>query len=158
VCCGGISTLADDLESLIVEPVLYRLATPTLANRLAKRATEATEASAIAEALAADHARLDELAELFADGEIRKAEWLKARRRIDERITANKKTLSRMTYTSALDGFVGNSEALRKMWTDLPLARQQAIVAAVLDHVVASPALKGRNRFEPKRFMPVWRR
>ncbi len=156
--CGGISTLADDLESLIVEAVLYRLDTPALANRLTKRAKQTNEASATADSLAADQARLDELAELFADGEIRKAEWLKARRRIDERVTANKKKLSRMTYTSALDGFVGNSEALRKMWSHLALARQQAVVAAVIDHVVASPALKGRNRFDPKRFTPVWRR
>ena len=155
---GGISMLADDLESLIVEAVLYRLDTPALAHRLAKRATETTDASAIADALAADQARLDELAVLFADGEIRKAEWLKARRRIDERVTANKKKLSRMTYTSALDGFVGNSEGLRKMWSHLPLARQQAVVAAVIDHVVASPALKGSNRFDPNRFTPVWRR
>jgi len=156
--CGGISTLAEDLESLIVEAVLFRLDTPTLANRLTRRTKETTDASATADALAADQARLDELAELFADGEIRKAEWLKARRRIDERVTANKKKLSRMTYTSALDGFVGNSEGLRKMWSDLPLARQQAVVAAVIDHVVASPALKGRNRFDPHRFTPVWRR
>ena len=156
--CGGISTLADDLESLIVEGVLFRLNTPALANRLAKRAKQTTDASATADALVADQARLDELAELFADGEIRKAEWLKARRRIDERVTANKKKLSRMTYTSALDGFVGNGEGLRKMWSDLPLARQQAVVAALIDHVIASPALKGRNRFDPTRFTPVWRR
>ena len=125
---------------------------------MSRRATETTEASAIADALAADQARLDELAELFADGEIRKPEWLKARRRIDERVTTNKKKLSRMTFTSALDGFVGNSEQLRTKWSDLPLARQQAVVAAVIDHVVASPALKGRNRFDPNRFTPVWRR
>jgi len=156
--CGGISTLAEDLESLIIEAVLFRLDTPTLASRLTRRTKETTDASATAAALAADQTRLDELAVLFADGEIRKAEWLKARSRIDERITANKKKLSRMTYTSALDGFVGNSEGLRKMWSDLPLARQQAVVAAVIDHVVAGPALKGRNRFDPKRFTPVWRR
>jgi len=156
--CNKISTLAEDMESLIVEAVLYRLDTPALANRLAKRANGTTEASAIADALAADQAQLDELTELYADRAIRKGEWLKARRRIDERITANRKKLSRMTHTNALDGFVGNSAELRRRWADLPLSRQQAVVAAMLDHVVVGPALKGRNHFDPKRYTPVWQR
>ncbi len=158
VGCGKISCLADDLEALIVEAVLFRLDTPALANRLAKRATKTTEASAVAGTLAQDQRRLDELAELFADRAIGKSEWLTARRRIEARMTTNKKKLARMTQTTALDGYLGNASALREHWADLPLTRQQAIVAAVLDHVAVLPAVRGRNRFDPQRFKPVWRR
>jgi hypothetical protein len=143
---------------LIVEAVLFRLDTPALANRLAKRATKTTEASAVAGTLAQDQRRLDELAELFADRAIGKSEWLTTRRRIEARMTTNKKKLARMTQTTALDGYLGNASALREHWADLPLTRQQAIVAAVLDHVAVLPAVRGRNRFDPQRFKPVWRR
>jgi site-specific DNA recombinase len=156
--CGKTSTLAADLEVLIVEAVLYRLDTPALANRLARQKTQTTLESAVSEGLALDQARLEELAELYADRTISKSEWLTARRRIEDRITGSKRKLSRMTQSNALDGFIGNSAELRRRWSDLTLSRQKAIVDAVLDHVVVGPALKGRNQFDPNRFKPTWRR
>ena len=54
-------------------------------------------------------------------------------------------------------GQIGNSTELRERWSTLPLTRQHAIVAAVLDHIVVAPARRGYNRFDPSRFTPVWR-
>jgi hypothetical protein len=42
-------------------------------------------------------------------------------------------------------------------WQGLPLHRQHAIVAAVLDHFVVGAGRRGFNGFDPDRFTPVWR-
>jgi hypothetical protein len=39
----------------------------------------------------------------------------------------------------------------------MTLTRQQQIVAALLDHVVVGPAVRGRNRFDHSRLAAVWR-
>jgi site-specific DNA recombinase len=156
--CGGIAILAEPVEHLIAEAVLYRLDTPELAAALAgKAATDHESAVSLAE-LQADEAQRDELARTYGARAISLAEWLAARKPIEQRIEANRRRLARATRTSALDGLVGQADALRLRWTDLPLARQRAIVAALLDRATVGPAVRGRATFDPSRITPLWRR
>ena len=101
--------------------------------------------------------RRRELAQDWADRVITRPEWLTARKRIEDRLTLARRQLAALSKTSALADYVGNSSELRARWADLPLSRQHAIVAAVLDHVVVNPGRRGFNRFDPSRFDPVWR-
>lgn len=80
-----------------------------------------------------------------------------ARKLIEERRDAARRQLAKATRVTVLDGYVGNSEALRRDWASLDLNRQHAIVSAVLDHVEVSPARQGYNRFDESRLRPVWR-
>jgi hypothetical protein len=101
--------------------------------------------------------QLDELAKIYGERAISLSEWLSARKPIERRLAAAKKLLAERTHASVLSDHVGNALALRDLWSDLPLTRQRAIVAAVLDHVIVGPARRGYNRFDPDRFQPVWR-
>ena len=85
-------------------------------------------------------------------------DWLTAKAPIERRVAAARKRLARVQRSTVLESFVGNGDALRAQWGALNLDRQRAIVAAVLDHVVVNRALRGRNRFDPDRLKPVWRR
>ena len=155
--CGRMAVIADPLETLIVEAVLYRLDTPELAAALAGAASEDAEAAAAQDGLAADLEQLTELARAYGERQITFAEYLVARAPIEARIDAAKRRLSRLTRTTAIDAYVGDSESLRAAWRDLPLTRQRAIVAAVLDRAIVHPAVRGRTRFDPDRIEPVWR-
>ena len=155
--CGKIGVMADPLEALVAEAVLYRLDTPELAAALAGAAAEDAEASATADGLATDQDQLAELARAYGERLITLAEFLAARKPIEARIDAAKRRLSRLTRTTAIDGYVGASASLRAAWADLPLTRQRAIVAAVLDRAVVRSAVRGRTRFDPDRVEPVWR-
>jgi site-specific DNA recombinase len=155
--CGRIGVLADPLESLIVEAVLYRLDTPELAAALAGVASTNADAAAAGDALALDQAQLDELARAHGERLITLREWLAARAPIEARIDAAKRRLSRLTHTSAIEPYVGASSALRAVWADLPLNSQRSIVAAILDRAIVRPAVPGRTRFDPARVEPVWR-
>ena len=156
--CGGIAVLAEPTEHLIAEAVLYRLDTPELADALTGKAVADAENAASLGELAAHEAQRDELARAYGERAISLAEWLAARKPIEQRIAGHRRRLAQSTRTTALDGFVGHADALRGRWTDLPLSRQRAIVAALLDRTTVGPAVRGRASFDPSRIVPVWRR
>lgn len=155
--CGRIAVLADPVEELIAEAVVYRLDTPELAAALDGIAAQDAEAAAQQHSLAADQAQLEELARAYGERLVTFPEYLAARKPIETRIETAKKRISRLTQTTALDGYLGNSAALRATWATLPLSRQRAIVAAVLDRAIVRPAVRGRTRFDPDRIEPLWR-
>jgi site-specific DNA recombinase len=155
--CGAIAIVADPLEALITEAVLYRLDTPELAAALAGAATDNSTAAAIHADLVKDQEQLEQVARAHGERQITFAELLAARNPIEARIEASRRKLSRLTRSTALDRYVGDSSSLRASWADLPLPRQRAVVAAVLDRAVIRPAVRGRNSFDPARVEPTWR-
>jgi len=80
-----------------------------------------------------------------------------ARRPIEDRRAAASRQLGNLSGAAALDGFVGDTGALRAQWSDLDPARQRAIISAVLPRIIVNPAVRGRNRFDPDRIQPIWR-
>jgi site-specific DNA recombinase len=155
--CGGIAVLAEPLEELITEAVLYRLDTPELAAALIGVAAADADADAAQASVVADRAQLEELARAYGERQITFPEYLAARKPIEARIEAGQRKVSRLTQTTAIEGHVGDSATLRSTWADVPLTRQRAIVAAVLDRAIVRPAVRGRTRFDPDRIEPVWR-
>ncbi len=154
--CGRLSVMAEPLEQFVVEAVLYRLDTPELAAALAGDPGDPDAERWQAE-IDHSHAEREDLAAMYGRREISLSEWHAARTPIEQRITEAKKELGRLNRTSALAGHVGNAGQLRSLWETLPLTRQHAIVAAVLDHVVVGPGRRGYNRFDESRLAPVWR-
>ncbi len=154
--CGGTYINADPVEAFVVEAVLYRLDSPELSEAASGRHAEPDAERWQAEA---DSAReqLAELAEAYGQRQITMGELLAARKPIEARLTAARKQLGKLTQTAALDGYLGNADALREAWESLDLSRQRAIVAAVLDHVAVGPGRRGYNRFDESRLRPVWR-
>jgi hypothetical protein len=148
--------VADEVEVWITEAVLYRLDTPGLAQALDWQ-DKGDEAGELASSLDEDSAQLEELAEAYGAKQVTLSEWLAARRPIEQRIEQTRRRLSRLSQFSALDGFVGHAGRLRELWEEMPLTRRRAVVAAVLDHAVIGPGVRGRNRFDPDRIEPVWR-
>lgn len=155
--CGRLTVVADPLERLVADLVLYRLDTAELAAALSGRVAADEQAAALSEQLSNDQNQLDELAGLYATRSITSREWLAARRPIDERIEDVKRRLSRLTATDALAGWTGNGDQLREQWSSLNLTRQSAIIRAVVDRVVIAPGQLGARTLDPARVRPVWR-
>jgi hypothetical protein len=155
--CGRLTVVADPLERQIADGVIYRLDTPELADALAGRAARDAQTAAVADRLAQDRAQLDELAAVYAAREITVREWMSARQPIEARISDAERRLARASHADALQGLVGNGDALRAQWAGLNLARQHAIVSAILDHAVIGPGVLGARTLDPDRVQPVWR-
>ena len=108
-------------------------------------------------ALEADQTQLEELAAAYGEGKFSLAEWLAARTPIETRITTARKRLSRLTNTTVLDGYIGDSTHLRTLWDDLTISRQQAIIKSLLDHLTIAPSPPGHRRFNTNRITPTWK-
>ena len=154
--CGHIYVRADPLEQFVVEAVLMRLDSPALAAALQADRADPDGEAMNAEVDQSQH-QLNELAGMYGRREIGLQEWKTAREPIEQRLTDARRRLSRLTGTSALDGFVGSAGILRERWASLNLSRQQTIIRAVVDHVTVSRGRRGYNRFDPARFGVVWR-
>ena len=153
--CGKSYVLAEPLEGLVSEAVLWAVDTPELAVALREENGDtAPEAQN-----RVDHitARLDELAAAYASGDITMREWLTAREPLQQQLDAAKRDVARDSRAGVLNGYVGHGGALRKAWPDLTLDRKRAIIGAVLQQVVVNPGRRGYNRFDPNRFDLVWR-
>lgn len=155
--CGKIAILAEPLERLVQEAILYRLDTPELADALSGRSSEGKEAARASAELEADQRQLEELATAYGNRLITFREYLAARKPIETRIDAARRALARDSKLTAVADYVGDGAALRARWDDLPFSRQRAILAALLDRAVVGAAVRGRTAFDPSRITPVWR-
>lgn len=152
--CGKMAVVADELEDLIVETVLYRLEGPDLVRALASQGVDGEDVHQQEVDEAAE--QLDELATAYGERRITVSEWMAARAPIEGRLAGAKSALARSSGAGAVVEFIGNTSALRDSWGDLPLARRRAILSTVLDHVTIQPGRRGFNRFDPERVAPVW--
>ncbi len=155
--CGKLTVVAEPVEEWITEAVLMRLDSPAMGDVLAGRAAADDRHSALLADLQADQAQMEELANEYGTRQITLAIWKAAREPIEERLWKTQRQLSQLTGTSALDGVIGNSTALRDSWRGLNLTRQAAIVAAVLDFATLAPGVPGARELDPSRIIPTWR-
>jgi hypothetical protein len=154
--CGKTTVVADPVEQFITQAVLHRLETPRLPEARRRKPDDAKGAEWQAE-VERRQTQLDELAELWANGEITRGEWLKARTPLEKRLTVAKKKLAALNRTTVLLPFIDDARLLREQWQTMTLSRQHQIVAATLQHIEVRPAVRGRNRFDESRLHPVWR-
>lgn len=145
--CGRIFGVAEPIEEFVVEAVLTALDGPALRARKTEDPGEQ-----VADQIAADEAKLAELADLWADGTITRAEWLRSRQRIEARLADTRRRVQRRP-ANVFSGI----DDLRATWEDLSLARRRGIISAVLDRVTVGPVVSRGNRFNSDRLGLVWR-
>jgi site-specific DNA recombinase len=155
--CGKTYINAEDVERFVTEAVLHRLDSAELQRAVERKQRAAPDAQRWWQEAEAAQAQLDELAQAYGQRQFSMQEWMAARKPIEQRLTAARKQLAKVSRSNVLDGYIGNGEGLRKEWDSLDLSQQHAIVAAVVDSVVVGPARRGYNRFDESRLTPVWR-
>jgi DNA invertase Pin-like site-specific DNA recombinase len=155
--CGSTFIVADEVDTFIADAVVHRLDTPRLAASMRRRAADDPVVASVIHELERDQAQLDELAASYGEKEISHREWLAARAPIQARIKTANATLNRGQRTTALAGILDHPDGVTATYEALPLARQQAVIKAVLNYAQIGPAVRGRNRFDPGRIRPAWR-
>ncbi|WP_270886530.1 recombinase family protein [Pedococcus sp. 5OH_020] len=156
--CGG-TMISATVEELVVDAILYRLDTPELAAAIDGRHRADESSAALSESIAADAAKLEELAEMWAAGELTRPEWRAARQTLDARLIANRRRQVQQAGSTVIAGHMGNASALRAAWGsgDMPLGQQAAIVRALVDHVIIRPGTMGARSIDPSRVEIHWR-
>lgn len=154
--CGGIRIMAEPVEELVSFALFERLDGPGLAEALSKSSDDDAGAE-LATEIEELSRRLEELAEMWAGGEISRAEWMAARKPLEASLEASRRRSARSARRSALGAFLGAPGALEKGWPELTLDRRRAIVSEVVEAVTIAPAMRGRNTFDPGRVALTWR-
>jgi site-specific DNA recombinase len=155
--CGKTFINAEPLEQFVTFACLARLNSRELAEA-ARAQADQPEAERWQHEADTAQAKLDELALAWSADEITRDEWRIARTALDQRLTAARRQLSKITHTTVLDGLIGNADLVRTSWDSLDLTRQHAILQAILDHVEVGPARRGYNApLDESRLRPVFR-
>jgi site-specific DNA recombinase len=154
--CGALACVAEPLEALITEAVMIRLDTPALARAMATDPNAADGDSGLAENLATAEAKLAELADMWANDEITRAEWARARRPVQAARDAAERRLAAAVRHRASTPWQGKSGALRRAWPQMNLDQRRAVVSAIVESVTINPT-KIRGRFDPERVDVIWR-
>jgi site-specific DNA recombinase len=162
--CGRTFVRADDAEAELRDQVRAAVG-DGLIERLARAAQESEDDQQLAADIADDEAALAQLGRDLDDKLISRAEWLERRQRLQDRIDDARARLAAVEApTDDLGRFTGGSEAFDRAWNDDSLTdsalfeRRRGLFRAVFHRVLVKPAvIRGRNRFDPDRLVPVWR-
>jgi DNA invertase Pin-like site-specific DNA recombinase len=155
--CGKTTIMAETLEQYVVEAVLHRLDSPELPRALNGSASADPAGEEWQAEVERAQAQLDELAQMWAEREITRGEWVTARAPIEKRLDTAKRRLAAINRTTELTPHLGNAQELREQWQTMTLTRQKQIVGALLQHVVVGAGRRGYNRFDTARLTAVWR-
>lgn len=107
--------------------------------------------------LAALDARLSDLGEMFAAGEIDRAGFVQAREAIERRIADAQQAVAADARTSAVSKLASRPGGIREAWPDLSLDVRRSVVAEVIDRIVIASTTKANNRFDPGRIAVDWK-
>ena len=154
--CGRCGIGAQPLEDLITEAMFAALDTPKLAKAAATR-RKASRAVDPTEDIAALEARLDELAEMFAAGEVTRSEWSTARASIERRLSEARSAVATVVADDIGDEYVGRGDVLRDAWQDMSLDRRRAVIGAVVETISIAPTTRANNKFDAGRVEVRWR-
>ncbi len=155
-CSGGgcVIRKREDLDALVTELVVARLSAPDAAEVLTTGTDNPERAAAVAEADQL-RARLDEVADQYADGLIdgRMLERITARLRPQ---LAEAEARSRVVdSTPLLDGLVGMPD-VRAVWEGLSLSRRRAVVDTLMT-ITLNRTRQGARTFDPEAVRIDWK-
>ena len=108
-------------------------------------------------ALQVDQDRLDELVDAFADGTLSRADFARARARVEARMDTTRRRLAGQAAISDAGDSAGGGAGAARGLGEPGLSWRRAVLAAVVERVVLHPRLPGRNLFDPSRIEVIWR-
>jgi site-specific DNA recombinase len=139
---GHVNRTAEDVDEYVRATIAARLRRPDLADLLAGHAEDPAAFEALRVEALALRARLDELAGLFADGDIDALQLTEGTRKINAALADIERAQAASVRVSALDGMAAAPDP-GLAFLKLPLDRQRAVVAA-LATITLLPGGKGR--------------
>lgn len=158
--CSGTAITADHADQAMIEMVFARVDSREFVGGAAvgegPSSRHQAEVRDTAGRLAIHRRKLDDLADMWAAGDINREEWLSLKRNLGGRAHATKDEMARLDQREALRLLAGSGRAIRSGWADLTVDERRSLLRTVIDHVVVLQAEPPRQVFRPERLRPVW--
>jgi hypothetical protein len=139
--CGRVSIVAEPVEAMVIVYVIGRLDSGDAVAR-AHADLHTGDTDEAARALEELEHRLTDVGEMFAAGDITRAEYVRMRASVTEKIKDARRQLRPARSRDALDAITGT---LADVWPKMSDDRRHEIIAAVVEKVVVSPASRRRG-------------
>lgn len=160
--CGGVTRGAEPLEHFIKEAVIYRLDTPDL-GKLLNGASGESLAPLLAKRQALT-AKLDSLADDYADDTLTKAAYQRATARIEDSLARLNEQIDELSR-SQLSVRLKAGESVREAWERHDDGWRRKLMSAVIDKVTVNKGITKpfymvdgkRYRFDPSLVDVSWR-
>lgn len=154
--CGKVSRMADPLESLVSNAVLYRLDSEGLAQAFG----QATQDDDMQAALAEYQETKSSLGVLLADyyverNKYAKDEMLKLKAELEARIEQITRKMERLDSTRILAS-VPFGKAVRGIWDSADLTLKQSLVGLLIEKIVVLPGRSGGTKWRDKETDREW--
>ncbi len=149
--CGSMAVFDHNAEPVVLEALFAYLCSPEFAAALERQqaAASSVDLDATAADLRAARARLVELGDMLADGDLDRDTYKRQQQRITERIAALESALA--TVSPAAPVAALDADDLRERWGVMTFTERRTVLEAVLDRVIVNPAEKRGGPFEPGR-------
>ena len=149
---GGISIEQASVEHAITEAVIRRLAVTAAPPR------PGSEPAPLWAAVSSARQMLEDLAVMFAAGDLQRGEYRAAREAALARLKTAERALAQRSRPGALLTMpIGDEAALRARWAELSIGQRQAILRALIDSLVVSPAARPSRVFDLERIELRWK-
>lgn len=136
--CGKMRIAMEHLERYIVAQVFTRLDSPELRSAMATAADDIDETERdLRRAIDDDEGRLVRLTNEYDDDEITKVEYGRRRRRLDDRINANRAALAKATRARVHTRLPSGTE-LRQVWDDKDNVWRRTMLASIIERIEVS--------------------
>jgi hypothetical protein len=159
--CGRVVVDVDRAEATVLDLLVAHIDGPDFARALrrAQRAADdsETKVAKLYDELTAARARLTELGDAFADGEMSRSEWQRLTARAKERTAALETELGRVESSGPAASLKGRGHPLRDAWPRMTLDERRTVIGALATHFTVAPAAPPKNVFRPERIVPAWR-
>ena len=149
----GASINSARTEEIVFDALLPLADSPALKDVIHTEETaDQEEAQRLVAENAEDESKIDEMADMVADGEMGRATFTKQNRRLTSRITQRLDRLSELRGQSALNRLGGN---VRKDWDSMSADDKRLVMLSLCDHIVVAKGTKGR--FDADRLKIMYR-
>ncbi len=153
--CGRTFMMAEPLERFIADAVIVAVAGPAFDEARARVAS--LRESRVGAELAAAERRLEALAESYAAGEVGVGAYRRASAKLEARVAELRQAAVSEATGSVVRALPAGEPALRAWWDGASVEQRAGVVGLVIEQVSIGAAVRGLNRFDPRRVQISWR-
>ncbi len=163
--CGGVGALAEPVEVLVTDAVLYRLDSPEVAKAFAD--AEKPEIQHLLDEYNSQKLRISETRRAYANGELSLADMIEIKNLLEEAMERTRERLAKLETHRAFAA-IPPGQTIRDAWEATPdLEWRRSLIRLLVEKVLIHPGRPGAHRwkhesgrewiFRPERVEVVWK-
>lgn len=147
---------AQPIDDLVEAVVIERLSRPDARELLLPTGRDDVDVTKLRNEANAQRARIDEAAQLFADGKIRATQLEIITAACEAEIIQLEEQVASTVSTTPLVSLVGVSD-VKKAWNALDISVKREVVRTLFERIILEPVARGERVFDPESVTLVWK-